>query len=163
MTPVIRFESTADIPAVRIVNELAFGRSLEADIVDALRSHEKILASLVALVEGQIVGHALFSRATIHSDGGLLIEAALGPLAVIPEQQRRGIGSALVQKGLAECRRRGFGSLFLLGSPAYYGRFGFRPAHEFGIHYAQPLGNEDAFQVVELREGALQGVRGIAH
>jgi putative acetyltransferase len=143
------------------VNASAFGRPAEAQIVEALRVNGKVVLSLVAELEGRIVGHALFSRAYIEAESGTRVEAALGPLAVLPERQRRGIGSALVRRGLEECRALGFGAVFLLGDPAYYGRFGFQPARAYGLRYAGHLDRDEAFQAVELRPGALRGLGGV--
>ncbi len=159
----IRDEAPSDIDAVHDVEELAFGRAFEADAVDALQRNRKTVLSLVAEVEGAIVGHILFARTTIETGTSTVIEASLGPIAVLPDRQHQGIGSAMILAGVARCRELGFGSVFLLGNPAYYGRFGFRPASEHGIAYHQALSRPDAFQVLELHEGALRGVAGIAH
>jgi putative acetyltransferase len=159
----IRPEVPADRDAVRLVEERAFGRPFEADAVDALREHGKVVLSLVAEVDSRVVGHVLFSYTTIETGGSQAIEASLGPIAVLPEQQNAGIGSALVRQGLSRCRQLGFGAVFLLGNPAYYRRFGFRPARAQGIRYHQDLPYPDAFQLVELRDGALAGVTGVAH
>jgi putative acetyltransferase len=118
--------------------------------------------SLVAETEAGVAGHALFSYTTIETASGSVVEASLGPIAVRPDRQGRGIGTALVRRGLEECAALGFGAVFLLGNPAYYRRFGFRPASEFAIRYHQELRDADAFQAIELREGALAGVTGVA-
>ena len=159
----VRPERPEDIGAIHAVNEAAFGRPDEADIADALRANGKAFLSLVAVAGGRVVGHAMFSPATIESGGKTIKEAALGPIAVAPELQRTGIGSALVGAGLEACRALGYGSMFLLGDPAYYGRFGFVPATRFGIRYATELTHPDAFQAIELRPGALAGISGVAH
>ncbi|HXH23515.1 MAG TPA: N-acetyltransferase [Dehalococcoidia bacterium] len=157
----IREETDADAGAIRNVNELAFGRPDEASIVDALRDHGKSFLSLVAVIGDEVVGHVMFSPFTIEAGGEMRAEAALAPLAVLPAWQGRGIGSALAREGLERCRALGYGAVFLLGNPAYYGRFGFRPASAFGIRYAGELAAPDAFQAVELRAGALSGMAGI--
>src|SRR5438477_3578580 len=107
MTPTIRHETAADHEAVRHVNRLAFGGEDEARIVDALRSGGHARVSLVAEVGGAVVGHVLFSDLPILTDGGTVAALSLAPVAVLPEFQRRGIGSALVREGLAACRDRG--------------------------------------------------------
>jgi len=86
--------------------------------------------------------------------------AALGPVAVHPEHQRRGIGSALILAGLDICRVRGYDVAILLGHPAYYPRFGFRPAAPLGIRWEHDA-PEEAFMVMELQAGALAGRQGI--
>ena len=96
-----------DLTAIRHVHEQAFGRPAEANLVDALRAHGKILLSLVAVQDDRVVGHILFSPVTIESAEGAWPAVGLGPMAVLPALQRQGIGSLLVTTGLAECRQAG--------------------------------------------------------
>ena len=117
----VREERAKDRQAVRRVEKAAFRRAEEADIVDALRGDEAWALSLVAEVDGEIVGHLLFSR------GDRVM--TLGPLAVLPEHQRSGVGAALMREGLARIDE----PMVLLGHPEYYTRFGFRPAAPLGI------------------------------
>lgn len=131
-------------------------------MVDALRQNGKFVLSLVAVVEGEIVGHILFTPATFDDSAPALHLLGLGPLAVKVAHQNRGIGSALVREGLDEVRRLGYGSVILYGHPTYYPRFGFRPAREFGILPDHEMRNSDAFMAIELQPGALDGVSGIA-
>ena len=155
----IRSEELRDGAAVHEVNRLSFGREAEAALVDALRASGAIICSLVAEVDGQIVGHVLFSPAIL-VDGPRQTEVAgLGPVAVRPERQRRGIGNALIRAGLGICREQGYELAIVLGHPAYYPRFGFRPAAPLGIRWEH--GAEEAFMVRELQPGALAGRRGI--
>jgi putative acetyltransferase len=155
----IRAETPDDFAAVRRVNECAFGRSAEADLVDALRAHGKATISLVAVQAGNVVGHILFSPVTIESGSEALPVSGLAPMAVLPEFQRRGIGSRLVKRGLEQCRNAGHRGVVVLGHPEYYPRFGFVPASRFGIssEYAVP---DEVFMALELREGALRDCRG---
>lgn len=117
----VREERPDDRAAVRRVEEAAFGRPDEADIVDALRDDPAWALSLVAEVEGAIVGHLVFSR----GDRAM----TLGPLAVAPEHQRSGVGAALMAAGLERVDE----PVVLLGHADYYTRFGFRPAGPEGI------------------------------
>jgi putative acetyltransferase len=144
---------------VRRVNALAFDSEQEPALVAALRSAGKTLVSLVAEQDGEIIGHILFSPMTIESASESHAAVCLGPLAVLPAHQRRGIGSRLVEEGLARCRVLGYRAVFLLGHPSYYPRFGFRPAREFDVHYED---DRDAFMAIELVPGALDDVRGEA-
>jgi putative acetyltransferase len=155
----IRHETASDREAVFRVEAEAFGRDNEARLVDALRDAGKALLSLVAEDDGEIVGHILFSPMTIESETAVHYAVCLGPLAVAPSQQRRGVGSRLIEAGLAELRDAGHGAVFLTGHPSYYPRFGFRPAREFDVHYQD---DRDAFMAIELRPGALDGVSGQA-
>jgi putative acetyltransferase len=165
MVLTIRHEEPADIDAIRQVNKQAFADAeglgtSEADLVDALRRNGNVVVSLVAEQDGAVVGHVLFSPMLIESPGGGSHQAiALGPLAVRPDVQKQGIGSALMNAGLDEIRELGHDAVFLLGHTSYYPRFGFAPARHRGIIYQD---GRDSFQVIELRPGALDGVTGTA-
>lgn len=157
----IRPEVPGDFPAVARVHGRAFDGEDEARLVDALRRSDAFVPglSLVAAERAEVVGHILFTRICI-KDGGVTREAlALAPLAVLPERQRRAIGSALVERGLAECRRLGHRIVIVLGHPEYYPRFGFTPAGERGLRGPFPV-RPEAFMVLGLVPGALDGVRG---
>ena len=154
----IRAERDTDRAAVHAVNAAAFPTPAEADLVDALRQQAHPLVSLVAKSDGAILGHILFSPVTLESRPDLRI-MGLAPMAVAPEHQRSGIGSALVQAGLNECKQLGFSAVVVLGHPEYYPRFGFSPAVRYGIRseYDVP---DDVFMVMELVPGALHDARG---
>jgi putative acetyltransferase len=157
--PTIRQETASDAEAVFRVEREAFGEEVEARLVEALRAGGHVLLSLVAEVDGEVVGHIVFSPMTIESetDSRSYPAVCLGPLAVAPSRQRQGIGSALIEAGLAQLGSAGHGAVFLLGHPSYYPRFGFQPAREFDVHFQD---DRDAFMAIELREGALDGVSG---
>lgn len=155
----IRAERPGDRGAIHDVNRRAFGGSSEADLVDALRSANKVEVSLVAEEEGQVVGHILFSPVSVTTAPASFHGVGLAPMSVRPEFQHRGIGSQLVRAGLEACRQAGHDLVVVLGHVDYYPRFGFTRASDHG------LDNEylatDAFMVLELRPGALQGVNGV--
>lgn len=125
----VRQERPEDADAIRAVEEAAFGKPDEARIPDALRGTEEWAVSLVAEEDGRIVGHVLLSWARLEGRPVLL----LGPIGVLPERQGVGIGSALVEAALAWAEEQAEPLVALEGNPAYYSRFGFRPAHEFGV------------------------------
>ena len=160
----VRPERPGDVAAIRTVNELAFGGPTEAEIVDALRARGRATLSLVAVEGERVVGHILFSPVTVESAGESAGEAraavGLGPMAVLPAHQRRGLGSLLVRTGLQACRDAGHGCVVVLGHPEYYPRFGFEPASRRGVAWAHPVPDE-AFMILELRPGALGGRGGI--
>ena len=149
----IRTEGRDDAPAIRHVHSHAFESDLEAKLVDMLRDADRVILSLVAVVEGQVVGHALFSPVTFEPHPGAWKWAALGPIGVLPGFQGQGVGSRLVREGLAGCRSRGCGVVVLLGAPVYYSRFGFVRASDFGL--TSDYGSGPEFQAVELTKGAL--------
>lgn len=155
---IIRAERESDWDAVRRVNESAFGAPAEANLVESLRTRVRPLVSLVAEIDGGIVGHILFTPVSL-SDHADLKAMALAPMAVAPEQQRKGIGSALVHAGLEQCRNLGMAAVFVLGHPEYYPRFGFLPSTRFGIssEYEVP---EEVFMAMELQPAALAGKGG---
>jgi putative acetyltransferase len=150
---IIRHERSEDIASIHDVNERAFGRAGEADLVDVLRQQATPFVSLVADDDGLIVGHISFSPVTIeHADRSMISIVGLAPMAVAPERQNQGIGSQLVRFGLDECRRAGFGAVVVLGHPEYYPRFGFRSASSVGLRseYDVP---DPVFMVLELTPG----------
>lgn len=161
MPVTIRTERPEDSAVVRAINLAAFEGSTEADLVDALRVSASPLISLVAEIEGKIVGHVLFSPMTIDGDHKLLL-MGLAPMAVAPAHQRKGAGSALIRAGLERCKQLGADAVFVLGHPNYYPRFGFQPSARFGVRsdYDVP---EGTFLAIELRPGSLHGVNGIVH
>jgi putative acetyltransferase len=154
---IIRNEDPRDTPAIRSINEDAFGRPDEADLVDSLRGEGAVLGSLVAEIQDQVVGHILFSRMWIDMVDGPVPAVALAPMAVLTEYQRQGIGQRLVRHGLDLMRSQGERIVIVLGHPDYYPRFGF--SVEKARHLESPFPPE-AFMALELMPGALIGVQG---
>jgi len=156
----VRDEKPEDYDAIRRVNELAFKGKSEADLVDALRDSGDDIISMVALQDDKVVGHILFSPVSIENGEDSNTAMGLGPISVLPEHQRQGIGSRLVKVGLGECKANGCPVVVVLGHPEYYPRFGFTPSKPLGIEWEKEV-PEEVFMVVELEEGALEGVAGI--
>lgn len=154
----IRPETPADIPVVFEVNRRAFGQEAEAVLVNALRNGGYAEVSLVAEVAGRVVGHILFSRLAITTAAGTVGAVSLAPMAILPDHQRRGVGSELVRAGLEACRAGGHRIAVVLGHPAFYPRFGFAP--ELAGRLESPFGGGEAWMAVELVPGALAGVEG---
>lgn len=154
----IRAERPADHECIEAVVAAAFETDLEARLVEELRASASPLISLVAEDDAGILGHILFSPVTLSGHPALHL-MGLAPMAVLPEAQHTGIGSALVHAGLSECRQLGCGAVVVLGHPDYYPRFGFHPAARCGIscEYDVP---EEAFMLLELKPGCLSGVTG---
>lgn len=136
----IRTETAGDIEAIDQVTRAAFenhpiSRQTEHFIVKALRSADALTLSLVAEIDGRIVGHIAFSPVRI-SDG-TPDWYGIGPLSVAPEFQKRGVGSTLMRSGMEHLRKIGAGGCALVGDPNYYRRFGFRNVPQL-IHEGIP-------------------------
>jgi putative acetyltransferase len=159
---IIRPEKKSDYAAIHKVNELAFGRRLEADLIDELRETDSFIPelSLVAIQNAEVIGHILFCRVIIKSKKSATSALALGVMAVLPEYQNKGVGSKLVLRGLEDCRRLGHEVVGLIGHPGYYPRFGFLPARDRGLNVPFPVPDE-AFMVLELVPGALKVAQGM--
>lgn len=124
----IRPEGPGDADAISDLTTAAFApmaysSGTEARIITDLRAAGALLLSLVAVEDGEIIGHVAFSPVTI--DGRDIGWIGLGPVSAAPDRQREGIGSALIRDGLSRMKRAGHMGCVLLGDPAYYGRFGF--------------------------------------
>ena len=157
----IRHEQLDDINAVRAVNEIAFGQPAEAAIVDSIRDACPDAVSLVAVDANQIVGHILFSPVLASSEEGSVQGMGLGPMAVVPERQRQGIGSLMVKAGIETLRERSCPFIIVLGHPEYYPRFGFRPASQYGLSCQWEGVPDNAFMVLVLDKTAMAGVSGV--
>ena len=153
----LREERPGDIAAIRDLNRLAFGQDQEGDIVDALRSNGAVLLSLVATLEDRVVGHILYSPIIVNEVTG----AALAPMAVHPEYQRRGIGSRLVETGNRKIQEAGYPFILVVGHADYYPRFGFKPASTRGITCEWDV-PDDVFLLLVLDEARMQGISGLA-
>ena len=153
----LRLEQPGDEAAIRAVNRRAFGTEQECGIVDALRSNGVALLSLVATLEGRVVGHIMYSPASI----GEMTGAALGPMSVVPEHQRQGIGTRLVEAGIERLRSAGCPFIVVLGHAHYYPRFGFRPAAAHGITCEWDV-PDDVFMMLMLDPVRMAGISGPA-
>ncbi len=155
----IRTEKPEDSAAIQEVHGKAFGGYAEAKLVRLISERNKALISLVAASDGKVIGHILFSRVTIANSPKNFNAVGLGPVAVLPELQRQGIGSKLIREGLKKCKDAGYDAVVLLGYPDYYSRFGFIRGADFGLQ--NEYGAYDEFMVLPLCDGALEGVSGM--
>ena len=155
----VRREGTDDRDAIRTVNIEAFGQGNEANLVDTLREESATFLSFVAGEGDQVLGHLLLSCASLVSPKGSQEILTLAPMAVLPRYQGCGIGSALVHASLEAAKGEGYAVVTVLGHPTYYPRFGFVPAAPLGVccEYEVP---EEAFMILELTSGGLQGLSG---
>jgi len=160
----VRPETPNEAAAIRAINEAAFGRPAEANMVDRVRRSPGFVPALSLVAEeddGRIVGHALFSEVTIENERAAVsvVVIALGPIAVFPACQKRGVGGAMMRAGVAQAIALGYPAVVLIGHPGYYPRFGFVPGSRFGLTCAIPV-PDDVFQVLPLRPDALAGITG---
>ncbi|RMD78923.1 MAG: N-acetyltransferase [Gammaproteobacteria bacterium] len=157
--PIIRQETPADAEAIDVVHRAAFGGEAESRLAAALRRSEAYVPelSLVAEVEGRVTGFLMLFKAALEREGGETLPLlALAPLAVVPSQSHRGVGSALVRAALARAERLGHPAVVVVGHPDYFARFGFEPASRWGIQCPLPV-PPSAVSAKELRRGALEG------
>ncbi|MBI5266743.1 MAG: N-acetyltransferase [candidate division Zixibacteria bacterium] len=157
----IRAETPADIEGVRAVNLAAFKQPVEADLIDRLRISSPDFISLVAVNARQVVGNIVFTPATLESGQMPISGMALGPMAVLPAFQRKGIGSTLVQLGMALIRQRSVPFVVVLGHPNFYPRFGFAQSIAYGIECPWPGIPKEVFMATILDEKLMAGRKGL--
>lgn len=151
----IRDSRDSDLPAIDSLYPRAFPDEDLLLLVRRLLAEEPGTFSLVAVGGGSLAGHILFTPGAI--TGSTFRAALLAPLAVAPEWQRQGVGSALIREGLSRLKQGGVAHVYVLGDPAYYGRSGF--SRETGVTPPYPLPDEyrDAWQSLDLTSAALPG------
>jgi putative acetyltransferase len=159
MKCLVRSETPADHAAVAKIHSLAFESDSEAVLVEKLRRQADPPISLVAEVDGEVVGHVLFTAVAIGDAPAGPATLGLAPLAVHPEHQDQGVGTALVESGLNACLASGCEVVVTLGHPDFYGRFGFGLAVEEGLSYGGPQ-YDPFFMVKEIRAGTLATYQG---
>jgi putative acetyltransferase len=182
----LRLEQPGDAIPIRQINESAFGGNVEADLIDALRAADAVALSVVAVINanspegqdmhtvgpdsvhkgeivgGDIVGHALFTPITVTTETGEVQLLALGPVAVLPARQHRGIGTMMISGCLEHLRASGKRGVVVVGEPGYYRRFGFIQASRWSLRSDMVEVPEENFLALELTPGALTGVSGVA-
>jgi putative acetyltransferase len=154
----IREEHPDNVTAIREVNRRAFGQDQESNIVDALRTNGGALLSLIATMDNRVIGHIMYSPISV---GDMVNGAALGPMAVLPEHQRRGIGGRLIEAGNRRLKDAGYPFIIVVGHAEYYPRFGFKPANEYGIKCEWDVPDE-VFMVLILDPAKIRAVSGLA-
>lgn len=157
----IREEKPEDVVAIHQVNEEAFGQHQEGRLIDLLRANSGALLSLVAAVDRRVVGHILCSPVRVNSGPNELHGAGLGPIAVLPELQRKGIGSKLIAEEINRLRESRCPFIVVLGHPEYYPCFGFVPASRYGVRCQWEVPDE-AFMLLPLDVSKLNAMSGLA-
>lgn len=143
--------------AIHALTQAAFGRVDEADLVDRLRADGLVRLSLVAVEDGEVVGHVLLTALAVSVDARAVDALCLAPVSVRPDYQGSGVGSMLIREALVRAEQSGFEAVVVLGHPGYYPRFGFSAA--LAAKLAAPFSGE-AFMALELVEGGLRGESG---
>lgn len=165
---IIRKEKPEDYTSVieltaKAFETMPFSEGDEDKLVDRLRKATTFIPelSLVAELDGQLVGHILFTPMLIDNGQQQFQSLVLGPVSVLPDFQKQGIGGQLIAAGHQKAKELGFQSVILIGHPAYYPRFGYKKALGFGLKVAMELPSDDVFMAVELTEGSLKNVSGM--
>ena len=159
MQPIkVRAEVADDYRAIDVVNLSAFEGEAEAQLVDELRKSDGFIPdlSLVAELNGRVVGHVVLSRVKLKTSQGNSEILALGPMSVVPSQSHRGIGSELIRAAINLAKEKGYGAIVVLGHPEYYKRFGFSNAKDYQVSCNLPA-PEDALTIIEIVAGNLAG------
>ncbi len=154
-------EVSGDFDAISALVETAFGRPQEARLVETLRKTGRLAVALAGFDRGgMLAGYAALTVVSVGSLHGRAL--GLGPVAVMPRKQRRGFGAALIKAALRAAKEAGFGAVFVLGDPEFYGKFGFTRADVYGLacEYDTP---KEFFLALELVPGALKEARGTIH
>ena len=145
----------ADWRAAIAIHREAFGGELEARIAESLFLNGEAVISLLAVKDGEPVGHLALSP--IRIDGRPSSWLGMGPVAVRPAVQRQGIGTALIREALQMAEAERAGGVVVLGEPSFYGRFGFTPASQLGLACTYPA-PADAFMALQLKAAPPAGV-----
>ena len=160
MDILIRKEAKKDYDGIFEVNKLAFGQKEESKLIDKIRNGNNFIPdlSLVAEKNGKIIGHILFSKIEI-SGSSKFNSLALAPMAVVPEFQKKGIGTKLIEEGIRKAKELNFETIIVLGHKDYYPRFGFQKASKWNIKCPFEVPDE-AFMAMEISDNALKNKSG---
>ncbi len=154
----VRQEKPEDISAIDVVHLSAFGGDDEVGLLDSLRASSGYVSdlSLVAEFHGRIVGHVLLTKVHLLQGSETKEILALAPMAVVPSQSHRGIGSELVQAAVNQARELGYKAIVVVGYPEFYQRFGFEEASRWELETNLSVSN-DLVTAIELQADALKG------
>lgn len=158
---IVRPETPLDYPKIYELNNAAFGRSEEAQLVDRMRNSTAFIKdlSLVATIDNKVVGHILLSKIEVVNHIKKDLGLSLAPMAVIPNMQKKGIGSALIHEALKRAKEAGYKFIVVLGHETFYPKFGFTPSNKWNIK-APFNAPTTSFMALELENGALNEVSG---
>ncbi len=167
MTAAVREASGSDEKAIRDVIVAAFGQVQGREIAELVTGlladpSARPLLSLVATINGRVVGHILFTNVRLANSQRIVPASLLAPLCVLPEYQNKGIGGQLIDAGVKRLKEAGVELVFVLGHPGYYPKYGFCTAGKMGLQAPYPIApeNADAWMVQALVAGVLGRVGG---
>lgn len=154
----VREETPEDVRAIDVVNLSAFQGETEAKFVTAIRKSAAFIPelSLVAELNGRIVGHILLSVVGLLGSGGEKKVLALAPMSVVPSQSHRGIGTALVRAAVTKAGSLGYAGIVVVGEPEFYRKLGFESAAKWALRTSLPVADE-LVTAVELVSGSFAG------
>ena len=164
---VFRPETESDYAAVEFLTREAFWNKYQPGceehyLLHILRGSDSVIPELcdVCEMDGEIIGHICYTRSKVVSESGETFPViTFGPISVRPDMQGKGIGSKLILSTMQRAKEMGFAGVVITGNPAYYHRFGFKTASDYGILYENGA-SFPAFMAAELGEGSLSGISG---
>ncbi len=156
----IRTEHAGELKTVQKITRSAFPTHTESRLVDAVWRAHDVVCSLLFQKDDAALGHLMLSKMRVSGDGEEITAAALGPVSVLPDCQRQGIGSQLIRAAIEHAREKDIAMIFVLGDPGYYSRFGFAP--ETARPFASPYAGKD-FQALVLDDAFALPRAGEAH
>lgn len=159
---VIREERQADYSTIRKINDLAFNQPNEGIIIEKIRQSGAETLSLVALIDGKLVGHIFFSPVIIENHPEIKNGMGLAPMSVLPEYQNQGIGSLLVREGIERLKIKSVPFIIVLGHELYYPKFGFQIASKYQIKCQWEDVPDEVFMILILNENLMKNIHGIA-
>jgi len=158
----IRPENKEDLSTIKNVNDEAFGQPEEGNVINEIRKSDSQILSLVAEIEGSIVGHIFYSEAKIDCNNVSIKGMGLAPMAVLPEYQKQGIGKKLIIDSLEMLNTKDIPFIIVLGHEEYYPKFGFEKASKYDIKCQWKGVPDEAFMIMILDKEIMAGVSGVA-
>lgn len=165
---VVRPEQKSEIHIIReLIQEafdpMPFSTGKEWQLAENIRQSQGYIPglALVAILDGTLAGHSMISLAEIEGKKKKHAVLVLGPVSVLPDYQRQGIGQEMIRIGIEAAKRLPLGAMIVVGDPSYYSLFGFQLAVPLDIHLPFGFDEEEYLQVLALRPGALKGIKGV--
>lgn len=158
----IRKENKNDFEPIKQINDKAFGQPQEGIVVNKLRELDTNALSLVAEIDGKLVGHIFYSTAEIEFKNERIVGMGLAPVAVLPEYQKQGIGKKLITESINMLLKMPTPFIIVLGHESYYPKFGFETASKYGIKCQWEDVPDDAFMIMIIDNEIMKDVNGVA-